>query len=134
MTTTKGSWVTNRSVYQVVARHESGALTVAVVDPDRGTADPDDRVTLPAGICGGERRTGVRRDNSRRPGGHPVRFPSAHLGARLAQRRVRGVDPRSRVERGARRLRDRGRRQYVEPSVEHPVAVLARVVGREDRA
>ena len=48
LTTTKGSFVVNRAVYQVTKRHRRGDLTVAVVDPTSGVADPADHIRLPA--------------------------------------------------------------------------------------
>ena len=49
LTTTKGSFVVNRAVYQVTKRHRRGDLTVAVVDPTSGAADLADHIRLPAG-------------------------------------------------------------------------------------
>jgi hypothetical protein len=48
LTTTKGSFVVNRAVYQVTAHHRGGALSVAVVDAARGVADLADQIRLPA--------------------------------------------------------------------------------------
>ena len=45
MTTSRGRFVTNRSVYQVLSRHRDGALTVGVVDPATGFVA--DNVILP---------------------------------------------------------------------------------------
>ncbi|MGH9122801.1 MAG: ATP-dependent DNA helicase [Acidimicrobiales bacterium] len=48
LTTTSGGFVTNRSVYEVLARHPDASLTIAVVPPDARRPDSADTVTLPA--------------------------------------------------------------------------------------
>jgi hypothetical protein len=47
LTTGRGRFVTNRTVYEVLSRGRDGDLTVGVVDPVSGFVDRDDAVTLP---------------------------------------------------------------------------------------
>jgi hypothetical protein len=133
MTTTGGGWVTNRSVYEVVARDRSGGLTVAVVDPETGRADRADWVTLPAGYVG----VNVELE-------YAGTVHAAQGGTRLASQALVGERD---TANGLYVALTRGRESNVahvdseteaahdrKPTVENPVAVLARVVGREDSA
>ncbi len=109
LTTCRGSFVTNRSVYEVVARDGGGVLTVAVVDPATGMADRGDWVALPAAYVAGQRGARVRRHHPCRPRRHPVRVTRPDLRARQHQQRLCGHDPRQVFQRGPCRLGSRSR-------------------------
>jgi hypothetical protein len=78
LTTTRGGFVTNRSVYQVLARHPDGSLTVAVIPPDDRNPDQTDTVTLPTDYVApdavpeyaGTTHAAQRRDPIHRPRPH----------------------------------------------------------------
>ena len=133
LTTSRGSFVTNRSVYEVVARHTDGALTVAVVDPATGIADRDDWVALPAAYVAGNvvleyAGTTHAAQGGTRCASHALISERDSINSvyvamtRGRHSNVAHVD--SEVEAG----------QDSEPRAQDPVAVLARILGREDSA
>jgi hypothetical protein len=133
LTTSRGSFVTNRSVYEVVSRDAGGALTVAVVDPASGMADHDDWVALPATYVAGEvvleyAGTTHAAQGGTRCASHALISERDSINSvyvamtRGRHSNVAHVD--SEVEAG----------QDSEPRAQDPVAVLARILGREDSA
>ena len=133
LTTRRGGFVTNRSAYQVVARDRGGVLTVAVVDPATGMADRGDWVALPAAYVAGDvvleyAGTTHAAQGGTRCASHALiseRDSTNSVYVAMTRGRhsnVAHVD--SKVEAG----------QDSEPRAQDPVAVLARILGREDSA
>ena len=138
LSTSRGSFVTNRSAYEVVARDTDGSLTVAVVDPATGMADRCDLVALPGAYVASSVVLEYAGTTHAAQGG--TRFASHALiserdsinGVYVAMTRgwhsnLAHVD--SDVEAG-QDSEPRGQ----DPITQDPVAVLARILGREDDA
>jgi hypothetical protein len=136
LTTSRGSFVTNRSVYEVVARDGGGSLTVAVVDPATGMADRDDWVALPAAYVAANVVLEYAGTTHAAQGG--TRFASHALiserdsinSVYVAMTRGRHTNV-AHVDSDVEAGQDTEHRAQ-DPVIQDPVAVLARILGRED--
>jgi hypothetical protein len=135
LTTSRGSFVTNRSVYEVVARDPGGSLTVAVVDPATGMADRDDWVALPAAYVAASVVLEYAGTTHAAQGG--TRFAShALISERDSINSVYVAMTRGRHSNVAHvdSEVEAGQDSEPGPKTQDPVAVLARILGREDSA
>ena len=131
MTTSRGRFVTNRSVYQVLSRHRDGALTVGVVDPVTGSVDGNDSVTLTAGYVADNVILEYAGTTHAAQGG--TRFVShALIADRDSVNSVYVALSRGREANLAHVDSEIGASQDTQPIVQDPVAVLARILSREE--
>ncbi len=133
LTTSRGSFVTNRSVYEVVAHDAGGSLTAAVVDPATGMADRDDWVVLPAGYVAANVVLEYAVTTHAAQGG--TRCAShALISERDSINSVYVAMTRGRHSNLAHVDSEVEAGQDSDPRAQDPVAVLARILGREDSA
>lgn len=131
LVTSRGGFVTNRSVYQVVSRDRMGALTVAVVDPGSGMADRGDWVCLPASYVAGQVVLEYAGTTHAAQGG--TRLAShALISERDSSSSVYVAMTRGRYSNIAHVDSSIEGGQDSQPQTQDPVAVLAAILGRED--
>jgi hypothetical protein len=131
LTTDRGRFVTNRTVYEVLSRGRDGDLTLGVVDPVSGFVDRDDTVTLPSDYVSNNVVLEYAGTTHAAQGG--TRFVSHAL---IAERdRVSSVYvalSRGREANLAHVDSEIEASQDSQPMVQDPVAVLARILSRDE--
>jgi hypothetical protein len=131
LTTDRGRFVTNRTVYEVLARGRDGNLTVGAVDPASGFTDRDDTITLPPDYVSNNVVLEYAGTTHAAQGG--TRFVShALIAERDSVNSVYVALSRGREANLAHVDSEIEASQDNQPTLQDPVAVLARILSRDE--